>query len=103
MNDTQRKIITVLQCAPANTRELAEKSGASSRGLRDSIYALRALNKIHVSIPSVGRKPSVYAIGAKAKAPPAMKKPLLRPIYINGKRVCNGFEDWLDGLMREVA
>lgn len=99
MNKTQTEIIEMLRLGSANTNQLSANSGVTEKILRNSLAKLVIAGEIRIVVKSRGTSPHVYALGPEARPMKIKREPFIRPVYIGGKRVTNGFEAWLSGLM----
>lgn len=102
MNDTRQQIIDFLHLRDASKYDGAIALGISEKTFTRYVLKLIAEGLAVVKIKSRGPTVNVYGLAPKA-APKPMRKPFLHPVYIDGRRVRNGFEDWLAGLTREAA
>jgi DNA-binding transcriptional ArsR family regulator len=98
MISAKDRILHLLSEGPADSAQISEHTKTDRSTVLYHLKALLAAGKARMIRPSTNRTPGLYdlAPGCVVNKPePAIK--FLRPIYIDGQRVRNAFEDSLFG------
>lgn len=101
MTSAKDRILILLSDGPADSAQICEHTKTDRSTVLYHLKALLAAGKVQMIRPSTNRTPGLYELAPGFvinKPEPAVQ--FLRPIYIDGQRVRNAFEDWL---FKEVA